>query len=270
MILPTACSLNDPEPIPLNTDEVAVTLCFSSYAMEPMTKTPTAISELSNRLDVYIVSENDVKAFHQTKTEDVDFGTVYTTLDKTVTYTIYAVAHKGSGPATLSEDVLSFQDDKITETFYFARTFSPEGISTMECSMNRIVGQFRFVIQDEFPQEVAKLRFTFHDTGLGYHVNGYTTNIGDKVSVINNPSHANDGSTTCKIYCLADSETTTIDVTVEALDADDAVVESRDFADVPIKAGYVTSFTGTFFVTTALSFNFFSGDSWEDFISMEF
>lgn len=270
MILPTACSLNDPEPIPLTPNDVAVVLNFSSYAMEPMTKTPTAISELSSRLDVYIVSENDVMAFHQTKSDDVDFGTVYTILDKTQTYTLYAVAHKGSGPASLEGDIISFQDNKITETFFCGRTFCPGDLSTVECNMNRIVGQFRFVIQDEFPEDVTKLRFTFHDTGLGFHVNGYTTNIGDKVSVINNPSHANDGSTTCKIYCLADSETTTIDVTVEALDADDDVVESRDFADVPIKAGYVTSFTGTFFVTTALSFNFFSGDSWEDYISMEF
>ena len=61
-----------------------------------------------------------------------------------------------------------------------------------------------------------------------------------------------------------------IDVTVTALDAEDNVIEEKSFADVPIQAGYITTFKGTFFVTTGMSFSFQSSGDWTDYDEITF
>lgn len=266
----TACSVDSEETIPPTNDDMQiVVISFDTYSMEPITR--SGIADVSNRLDVYIVSENDVQAIHQNKAEDPDtFGSISLSLNKTKTYTLYAVSHKGSGPASLEGDEFTFADNKITETFYYTTTFSPASTQSLNCQMSRIVGMFKLIVQDALPSNLAKVRFSVDNTGLAYHTAGYYTNAGEKVSVINSPSSANDGTTTFKIYCLADQEASFIDVTVTALDAEDNVIEEKSFADVPIQAGYITTFKGTFFVTTGMSFSFQSSGDWTDYDEITF
>ena len=253
------------ESLPAGDNELVTISFCSKITSEPMTKATTSIADLSNRLDVYIVCGEDMMEFHQNKTEDEDFGTIAASLNKTKSYTIYAIAHKGSGPATLDEEVFSFADNKITETLYCKMTFSPSITTELSCSMSRIVGMFKLVILDALPENLAKVRFTVSDTYLGYGVEGTLEDQGDKVSVINNPSSAQDGSTTFKVYCLAGSEMAPFDITVTALDADDEVIEERTFEDVSLQAGYMTTYRGTFFVTTSMSLSFSCSDEWSNF-----
>ena len=230
-----------------------------------MTKTAVDIADLSTRLDVYIACGEDVIEFHQNKTEDDGFGTISASLNKTKSYTVYAMAHKGSGPATLEDGIFSFTDNKITEALYCKVTFSPSLVTTLACSMSRIVGMFKLIMTDPLPEDLAKVRFTVADSYLGYGAEGTLENQGDKVSVINNPSSANDGSTTFKVYCLATNESATYDITVTALDSDDEVIEEKTFEDVALQAGYMTTYRGTFFVTTGLSISFSTPDEWASF-----
>ena len=257
---------NEPEKLPENQDTEMVTISFRSrITSEPMTKTVTDIAELSNRLDVYIVCGEDILEFHQNKTDDEGFGSITTSLNKTKTYTVYAMAHKGSGPATMEDGVFTFTDNKITETLYCKVSFSPSLTTSLACSMNRIVGMFKLIMTDPLPQGLAKVRFTVSDTYLGYGINGTLENQGDKVSVINNPSSAQDGSTTFKVYCLAGEESYTFDITVTALNEDDEVIEEKTFQDVPLQAGYMSTYRGTFFVTTGMSVSFSTTDEWASF-----
>lgn len=243
-----------------------VTISFRSrITSEPMTKTATDIADLSTRLDVYIVCGEDILEFHQNKTEDESFGSITTALNKTKTYTVYAMAHKGSGPSTMEDGVFTFTDNKITETLYCKVSFSPSLTTSLVCSMNRIVGMFKLIMTDPLPQGLAKVRFTVADTYLGYGINGTLENQGDKVSVINNPSSAQDGSTTFKVYCLAGEESDTFDITVTALNEDDEVIEEKTFQDVPLQAGYMSTYRGTFFVTTGMSVSFSTTDEWSSF-----
>ena len=249
-------------------DTTIVMFSFSPYIIEPIaTKADVSIAELSKRLDVYIVEGDNIIEVHQNKDEGPEgFGTVSATLNKTKTYTLYAVAHKGSGESILENGIITFADNKITETFYYSTTFTPSSTTSLSCLMNRIVGMFKLTIVDALPANLAKMQFTISGSGLGYNVNGAPTNIGDKISIINNPSSANDGTTTFKIYCLAKTnEATPMDVTVTALDAEDNVIETKTFENVPIRAGYSTSFRGTFFITTSGDMIFTAPESWTNY-----
>ena len=253
---------------PSEMDSIEVVFSFNPYQMEPIvTKANVSIADLSKRLDVFIVEGANVTAIHQNKdTQAEGFGTVSATLNKTKTYTLYAVAHKGSGEASLANSILTFSDDKITDTFFYSTTFTPAETVNLSCLMHRIVGRFKLTMTDALPDNLAKVQFTVSGSGLGYHVSGYSTNVGDKTSIINNPSSANDGTTTFNIYILADSdEPSPVDVTVTALDADDAVIETKTFESVPIQAGYSTAYRGAFFITQAASMTFTAPDTWNNF-----
>lgn len=245
-----------------------VILNFTPLAYESMeTKATVQISEVSNYLDVWLIDGETILEAHQSKAADATtFGSIPFTLNKTKTYTVVAVAHKGNGAATLEESVISFPDNKITETFFYTGAYCPgTGGTTPSFGMTRNVGMFKLTFTDALPAALEKVQFTVTGSGLGYNIAGYSTNVGDKTSVINNPSSSNDGTTSFKIYCLADGEASTISVTVTAYGDEDAVIETKTFEDVPLRAGYIASYRGTFFVTTAATAGFTADDAWENY-----
>ena len=97
----TACSSDNGEEPRVKSEEFTdVVLTFSPYEQTAMTRTAVSIADVVNHLDVWVVNGSDVIASHTTST-DAGFGTVSMTLDKTKTYTLYAVGHKADG-ATFS------------------------------------------------------------------------------------------------------------------------------------------------------------------------
>ena len=253
-------------------DTIFVTISFTPYQVEPFTKTAVGIAQTSKLLDVYIYEgDEEVTAIHQNKdVAEQGFGTVFASLNKTKTYSIYAVSHKGNGAVTFEDGVFSWPDNKISDTFFYSGEFTPSSGTSLSCEMNRIVGMFKLKMLDAQPEDLAKVRFVIANTGLGYDVDDGPVNPGEKVTLISNPSSGNDGSTTFNIYCLATDETETIDITVTAMDAEDEVIEEKVFEDVPIKAGYVTTFKGTFFVTTEVNYGFTADNDWNLFDEEEY
>lgn len=248
-----------------------VSLNFSTYTTEPMTKAPVDLTSLITRLDVYIIEGTDTLVVNQVKEGNASFGSVSASLKKTKTYTLYAVGHKGYNPAILDDAVLSFPENRITDTFFYSGTFCPATQTNLNCTMNRIVGMFKITITDALPEGLAKVQFSIGETALSYNVgSGALANVSDRLVTINNPSSAQDGSTTFKIYALATSTASSIDVTVTALTSEDEVIEERTFTDVPIKAGYISAYTGTFFITTGMSLSFVGPEDWASFESQEY
>ena len=107
-------------------DEVSVetqrvTLSFSPFTMTPMgakarvaTRATVPVSDVVNRLDVWLMEGDSTTALtkhesvaesHQTVADD-GFGSLSLTLDKSKTYTLYAIGHKESAPTTLSTGVV--------------------------------------------------------------------------------------------------------------------------------------------------------------------
>jgi hypothetical protein len=216
-----ACA-NDTSEVMEDEETELVTLTFSPYeqsAMARTTRAATSIASVVNHLDVWITDGTTTTDIHQTNT-DAGFGTVSMMLDKTKTYTLYAMGHKADG-ATLSDGVISFTDDKVTHSMFYTTTFSPTTTTNLSCLMTRIVADFRMEITDDIPAECKSLRFTISDVFDRWNVSTGGTHQLNRVSTIN----CNGTSTIFNVYAIVTDAQTLHTVTVEALDENDGVMQ---------------------------------------------
>ena len=244
-----------------------VSLSFSPYEQSAMARTTRAASSIAGivtHLDVWIYeSGSEVADIHQTSA-DADFGSLSVTLDKTKTYTLYAIGHKADG-ATLSDGVIAFTDDKVTHSMFYSTTFSPATTTELSCLMQRIVADFRLDITDDFPAECKSLRFTIANVFERWTVSTGGTHSLDRVSTITYGGT----SSIFNVYAIVTDAQTTHDILVEALDENDGVVQSRTFAAVPLRNGYKTTYRGTFFIDTPATASFLV-DDWNEYDVVDF
>jgi len=260
----TACT-NDGAGEVLNDETAEVQMTFSPYEVEPMTR--AAVADYATRLDVWLYEGGtEVQAVHQQSTDE-GFASLSVRLDKRKTYTVYAVAHKAAGAATLSNGVVSWPDDKVTHSFFYSQTFSPATTTTLSCLMERIVGNFRMEITDKVPEGVARMTVDMGESPTRWDVGGFGVNAVSRVSSF--PLTA--GSTpTASVFIIADGdEAESYDITVTAYDGEDAVVQQRVFEDVPIRAGYRSTYRGAFFTSGAVTMTFTTND-WTDYETVDF
>ena len=270
-VMMTACSSESEDEMvngqsSMVNDKADVVLTFSPYDVSPMTRTAVSIADVVNHLNVWLVSGSDVIALQQT-TSDANFGTITATLDKTKTYTMYAVAHKADG-ATLTDGVVAFTDDKVTHSMWYTTTFSPSTTTSLACEMTRIVADFRLEITDEIPTAVKKLRFTISDVFDRWSVTDGGTHQLDRTSIIN----YNGTSAVFNIYAITTDAQTLHTVTVEALDADgNALVPAQQkvFENVPLRNGYKTTYRGAFFTEENMTMTFTVND-WNEYETVDF
>ena len=257
-----ACSSNDEEEQTiLNPDEANVTLRFTSFEQTPMTRSSLTEASMSH-LDVWLSDGTTTQEFHQSST-DSDFGTIATTLNKKKTYTLYAVAHKASDALTLSDGVLSYPDDKVKETFYYSTSFSPATTTSIDAIMNRIVGKLTLQTTDAVPDDVAKMRFTM-TAATRLNLDGTpANNVSRTVEFASISRNQTDGTCSFSFYLLAASTNTDYAITATAYDADNDVVETKTFTDIPIRNNYKTTLSGDFFVSTSVGINLSTVD-WLD------
>ena len=270
----TACSSdNGEEQNVLNglpVEETEVTLTFSPYQMEAMsrqTRAAVSIADVVTKLDVWIYeSGTEFASVHQTGS-DAGFGSITVTLDKTKTYTLYAIGHKADG-ATLADGVISFTDDKVTHAMYYSTTFSPATTTSLSCLMNRIVADFRLDITDEIPTSAVKFRFTVTGVYDRWNVSTGGTHSLDRVSTINYSGT----SAIFNVYAITTDAQTLHTVTVEALDADgNALVPAqvKTFENVPLRNGYKTTYRGAFFTEENMTMTF-TVDDWNEYDVVNF
>jgi hypothetical protein len=260
----TACSSDNMEEVEVMSEPTDVQMTFSPYEMSAMTRAAVSIADVLTKLDVWIYENgSEVKAIHQT-TADAAFGSITVTLDKTKTYTLYAVGHKADG-ATLADGVISFTDDKVTHSMFYSTTFSPATTTSLSCLMNRIVADFRLEITDEIPTSAVKFRFTVPGVFDRWNVTTGATHGIDRVSTINY------GGTSAifNVYAIATDAQTTHDIMVEALDENDHEVQTRMFTDVPLRNGYKTNYRGAFFIDSQFTSSFTVND-WNEYETVDF
>ena len=266
----TACT-NDGAGEVTNNETAEVRMTFTPYDVEPMTRaggvTRAAVADYATRLDVWIYEgETKVNEVHQ-QSADEGFASLSVRLEKSKTYTVYAVAHKAAGAATLSNGVVAWPDDKVTHSFFYSQTFSPATTTTLSCLMERIVGNFRLEITDAVPADAVRLTIDMGESPTRWDVGGFGTNAVSRVSSF--PLTAG-SSPTASVFIIADGdEAESYDITVTAYDATDAVVQQRVFSDVPIRAGYRSAYRGAFFTEAVGSMSFTVSD-WMDYDTVDF
>lgn len=250
-----------------------VTVSFAQFEITPMgvrTRSTDLASSGMTHIDMWVISGTDTVQVHQTST-DAGFGSASLSLNKTKTYSLIAIAHKAAAACTLTEGIIAFPEDKVKESFYYSTTFSPATTTAIVCEMKRITGKFTLATTDAVPDNVDHFRFIVSQTGTRFAVaTSSPTNIIDRTVDFAGISRKSDNTTSFAFQVLSTADASShFDITATAYDSDNNVIESKTFADVPIRNGYRTQYTGAFFVTSPFTMTFTTTD-WNDFDTVNF
>lgn len=256
---------------PLGDTEV-VKINFTPYDVAPM-KATSSVSTVCSRLDIYIIEQGttDTLRIHQERTATTDFGSATVTLQTNKTYNLIAVAHNSTDTCTFNGGIVSFPGDVIKQTLVADTTFCPGDGLSLNVVMQRIVGMFKMRVTDPIPSDVTGFQFTISPSGRKFDIaTMQSTDPAVRTHTINSTSTDANGIATYNIYVMADDMTTVkyVDIQAEALNPTNDG-EVRQFNQVPIKNGYVTTYSGTFFITFGMDFTF-SVDDWNDYGSFTF
>ena len=264
-------------------NETEVMMTFSPYQIETMarasvpvafptgtTRAATSIATIVTHLDVWLYENGtEVTSAHQT-TDDADFGTVSVTLDKTKTYTLYAVGHKAEGAASLANGIISFPNEKVTHAMFYTTTFTPAKATSLSCLMERIVGLFKLTTTDAVPDDVTKVEFALGSTPTRWNVAGYGVNQQERTVSFNNITTFSDGTVSFSIYIISSpTDATNYTITATAYRSDNTVKQMRTFENVPIRNGYRTTYQGCFFIDMPMTMTF-TVDDWQDYDTVNF
>jgi len=258
-------------------DPQQVTLAFTIFEQEPMTRgattrTATGVADYCTRLDVWIVSEGETVSEAHQASGDAGFGTVQATLDRRRTYTLYAVGHKCTGAATLTDGVVVFPDEKLTHSMVYTTTFTPGETATINCQMQRVVGQIRLVTTDAVPEDCKRLEFRFLCNDRWNMETAAAEHPTDKTVAINLGTLESDGTAIVNLFVMPANLTDTdhITITVTPQDAQGEAVRSpRELTDVPVKAGCRTVCRGALFAIQSSAISF-TAEDWQTFDTVEF
>ena len=272
-----SCSpIEEPATAPVNvsikgpgTSDTLVTIHFTQLSMEPMTRATLSESGMTH-LDLWLSDGSTAIDVHQTSS-DVGFGSVSQNLDKTKTYTLYAIAHKATSACTLTDGIIAYPDDKVKESFFYMTTFSPASTASINCEMHRITGKFTLQTTDAVPAEVDHFRFTIANTGTRFNASTQSpAEITDRIVDFASISRKNDGtcSFACQILSTLDAATN-FTITATAYASDNSIIETKTFENVPIRNNYRTTLSGAFFTSSALSLSF-TADDWNDYDTINF
>ncbi len=223
------------------------------------TRTTEAASVACTKLNFAIYDEGGsrLKQINQQSSAD-DFGSVAFQLDEG-TYQLVVVGHSANGNPTMTDPTkIQFSNATgYTDTFlcYGEVTIGEEPVD-YEVSLDRIVALCRFVITDDIPAEVKKMRFYY--TGGSGACNA-VTGLGcvaskQDVKFDVTPS----GSKQFDLYTFLHDQSDNIALTVTALDANGNELYSRQF-DVPMAQNNITWLSGAFFNGSGSSSTTISG-----------
>jgi len=214
--------------------------------------TRAAVADVCTRLNFAVYDEDGtrLKLISQTSDKE-DYGTCSFQL-AAGTYQLVVVGHSSNGNPSMADPYkIQFTNSQgFTDTFlcYGSITIGEDPVD-LELTLNRIVALCRFVITDEFPADVKKLRF-YYSGGSGAF--DATTGFG----CVNSKQDVKfDVVATQKqfdLYTFLHDTEGTIHLTVTAYDSADNVLYERTF-DVPMQQNHITWLTGAFFTGSGAS-----------------
>ncbi len=211
--------------------------------------TRTAPADACTRLNfaIYDASGTKAKQLNQTSS-DPGFGNASFQLEPG-TYRLVVVAHSSHGNPTMTDpDKIQFTNAQgYSDTFLYSEmiTIGQEPL-TLSLTLNRIVALCRFVITDDIPATVAKMRF-YYTGGSGAF--DAATGYGSVNSKQDLKFDVTAGQKQFDLYTFPYKGTeSTIHLVVTALDASDVELTQHTF-DVPLEKNKISWFSGAFFTS---------------------
>ena len=179
------------------------------------------------------------------KVDEPGFGTAAFQLEEG-NYQLVVVGHSASGnPATTKLSKIQFTNGTgYSDTFlYYGEVTVGTEQTDWEVSLHRIVSLCRFVITDDIPAEVKKLRF-YYTGGSGAF--DATTGLGSVASKQSVMFDVQEGQKQFDLYTFLHNPSDNIVLKVTAHDASDNVLRERDF-DVSMQQNHITWLSGELF-----------------------
>ena len=217
----------------------------------------------SSRLNlaIYDMAGTRIKQANQ-QSSDANFGLTSFQLDEGP-YQLVIVSHSSNGNPTMTNPhKIQFTNAQgFTDTFLYSENITiDDERKELYITPRRIVSLCRFVIIDDYPADVAKMRF-YYTGGSGAF--DATTGLGCVNSRQSLMFNVADGQKQFDLYTFLHDTEGTIHLTVTAYGAADNVLYEREF-DVPMKQNRITSMTGSYF-TGSVSISSLTIDTdWDD------
>lgn len=253
-------------------EESQSNLIVNVFEMEqmPFTSLRTVASEVCTRLNfvIYDVDRNRVKQINQQVGDD-HFGTAYFLLPEG-DYQVVVVAHSSDGNPTMTDPTrVQFKNSQgFTDTFLYSQEATlTDQQQTLSASLNRIVALCRFIITDDYPEHVAKMRFYY--TGGSGAFNAYT-GLGSVNSKQEKTFDVSASQKQFDLYTFLHDTEGTIHLKVTALDAQDQELDEREF-DIPLQRNLITKVSGPFFdINQNMSIDIQINTDWDGEIDLTF
>ena len=213
-----------------------------------LTRTVENASAVVTRLNfaVYDTDGARLKQVNQELGKNADFGTASFQLEEG-TYQLVVVGHSSNGNPTMTNPAkIQFDNsDGYSDTFLYSEdvTIVADPVN-LSLTLHRIVALCRFVITDDYPQDVAKMQFKY--TG-GSGAFDATTGLGCVNSKQEHVFDIIDGQKQFDLYTFLHSTEGTIRLTVTVYDHHDNVLYERTFTDVPMQQNHITWYSGNYF-----------------------
>ena len=207
------------------------------------------ITELCSRITlVFFQDGKKVKTIHQKDTDD-EFGTLQTTLPAGE-YKFVAIAHNGNGNPSITSLEEIYFDSKVTmtDTFYYYGELDVTEPQDLNLSLKRAVAMVRFVISDNVPDEVTRMKFYYTGGSSTFNaITGYGSKDSRQTEYRDVDEAAHSGESYYEIYTFPHEEEDLLKLTVTAQTDDDDEYLERVFENIPVKINQITKFTGKFF-----------------------
>lgn len=184
-------------------------------------------------------------------------------------YTMVVLAYGKNGDDDLvltSSTEAAYTGSHTRETFATTQAVNINSTNSVNLSatLNRIIAKLQVVSTDGRAANATNVRMSFAaggksfnpTTGLATIDTGFVNTVGISASA---------GSTSSAIsYLFLTSDEQDVNVTIETLDEDGAVLFSKTVENVPFKRNRVTKLTGAMYTNSSVSGGFQIETAWED------
>lgn len=183
------------------------------------------------------------------------------------TYTMVVVAYtakEGSPFVLTSPTEAAFTGLHAYETFAYTQAVNISNTAAVDISatLNRVVSMLTVISTDGKTADVSNVRMTFSaggkdfnpTTGLAITNTGFVNTVGNSATV------GNTSTSSTALFLATDEQT--MDVTIETLNTEGAVLFSKTVTNVPFKRNRKTKLTGAMYTNEALSGSFQVETAW--------
>lgn len=266
MVLTLSCS-NATDSLSEQTDELTpVTVHVDDFSMSVETFAPRRASKTAAdytnvkgiTLAFYDSEGTEVYNTTQLREDNTTYDVFghFTCELKKGSYTMIVLGYGSKNAMKLNSMTdATFTNDFVRETFVYTRDVNITSTAAVDLSatLSRVVAQLGVISTDVRTADAVKLRTTFSAGGQGVNpMTGLSTaNTGFSNTLEFNNEVGQKAAMGNFVFLKTDEQTMT--VTIDVLDADDNVLNSRVVNDVPLKRNRITKLTGPIYTATASS-----------------